>query len=229
MSDSLYLILIPLYPFVIILATSYSVDGVFRYEYKNRKAAYITALSIAVLTGVISDICYVMFPVIDLLDGDAFSGLEDLVSTVRNLLSFVIFMIMAQGKVWKRVLAVFLASEIIGCINHIFQALLIQFSGVRDWPDDDRKIIAGIAIEVLTMILVFLFLFLLAAIRRKNDNTPLPLPSMCIATILLLLVNSFVADDYSSPVIGNELAKPILLLLILFTMFLFFFIRVSRK
>ena len=230
MIDVLYLIFIPLYPIGIIMSTVYATERVFRYEFKNKKAAYITAAAMAILIGVVSDVCCVLMPDALYDDGDLNIYVEDITKAIGTMLAFVVLMFLASGKVWKRVLAVFLSSEIIGCINHIFQALLIHLSGARDWQDSDFKTIIGIAYELLTMALVFMFLFLLERVRSKNDNTPMPLPVMGIATVLMLMVNSFVADDFTSPfIIGSDVAKPVLLILVLLTVWLLFFLRVTRK
>lgn len=230
MNDVLYLIFIPLYPIGIIMSTVYATEGVFRYEFKNKKVAYITAAAMAVLIGIVSDVFCVLMPDAVFAEDDLTIYAEDITKAIGTMMAFVVLMFLASGKVWKRVLAVFLSSEIIGCINHIFQALLILLSGARDWEDSDYNTITAIAYELLTMALVFMFLFLLARVRSKNDNTPMPLPVMCIATVLMLMVNSFVADDFTSPfIISSDVAKPVLLILVLLTVWLLFFLRVTRK
>ena len=230
MNDVLYLVFIPLYPIGIIMSTVYATEGVFRYEFKNKKVAYITAAAMAVLIGIVSDVFCVLMPDAVFAEDDLTIYAEDITKAIGTMMAFVVLMFLASGKVWKRVLAVFLSSEIIGCINHIFQALLILLSGARDWEDSDYNTITAIAYELLTMALVFMFLFLLARVRSKNDNTPMPLPVMCIATILMLMVNSFVADDFTSPfIISSDVAKPVLLILVLLTVWLLFFLRVTRK
>ena len=230
MNDVLYLVFIPLYPIGIIMSTVYATEGVFRYEFKNKKVAYITAAAMAVLIGIVSDVFCVLMPDAVFAEDDLTIYAEDITKAIGTMMAFVVLMFLASGKVWKRVPAVFLSSEIIGCINHIFQALLILLSGARDWEDSDYNTITAIAYELLTMALVFMFLFLLARVRSKNDNTPMPLPVMCIATILMLMVNSFVADDFTSPfIISSDVAKPVLLILVLLTVWLLFFLRVTRK
>ena len=62
MNDVLYLIFIPLYPIGIIMSTVYATEGVFRYEFKNKKVAYITAAAMAVLIGIVSDVFCVLMP-----------------------------------------------------------------------------------------------------------------------------------------------------------------------
>jgi len=230
MNDVLYLIFIPLYPIGIIMSTVYATEGVFRYEFKNKKVAYITAAAMAVLIGIVSDVFCVLMPDAVFAEDDLTIYAEDITKAIGTMMAFVVLMFLASGKVWKRVLAVFLSSEIIGCIDHIFQALLILLSGARDWEDSDYNTITAIAYELLTMALVFMFLFLLARVRSKNDNTPMPLPVMGIATVLMLMVNSFVADDFTSPfIISSDVAKPVLLILVLLTVWLLFFLRVTRK
>ena len=230
MTDVLYLIFIPLYPIGIIMSTVYATEGVFRYEFKNKKAAYITAAAMAILIGVVSDVCCVLMPDAVIAEGDLTIYAEDITKAIGTMLAFVVLMFLASGKVWKRVLAVFLSSEIIGCIDHIFQALLIHLTGARSMEDGDYTTIIAIAYELITMALVFMFLFLLTKVRNKNDNTPMPLPVMGIATVLMLMVNSFVADDFTSPfIIGSDIAKPVLLILVLLTVWLLFFLRVTRK
>ena len=230
MNDVLYLIFIPLYPIGIIMSTVYATEGVFRYEFKNKKVAYITAAAMAVLIGIVSDVFSVLMPDAVFAEDDLTIYAEDITKAIGTMMAFVVLMFLASGKVWKRVLAVFLSSEIIGCIDHIFQALLILLSGARDWEDSDYKTIIAIVYELLTMALVFIFLFLLARVRSKNDNTPMPLPVMGIATVLMLMVNSFVADDFTSPfIISSDVAKPVLLILVLLTVWLLFFLRVTRK
>ena len=230
MNDVLYLVFIPLYPIGIIMSTVYATEGVFRYEFKNKKVAYITAAAMAVLIGIVSDVFCVLMPDAVFAEDDLTIYAEDITKAIGTMMAFVVLMFLASGKVWKRVLAVFLSSEIIGCIDHIFQALLILLSGARDWEDSDYNTITAIAYELLTMALVFMFLFLLARVRSKNDNTPMPLPVMGIATVLMLMVNSFVADDFTSPfTISSDVAKPVLLILVLLTVWLLFFLRVTRK
>ena len=230
MNDVLYLVFIPLYPIGIIMSTVYATEGVFRYEFKNKKVAYITAAAMAVLIGIVSDVFCVLMPDAVFAEDDLTIYAEDITKAIGTMMAFVVLMFLASGKVWKRVLAVFLSSEIIGCIDHIFQALLILLSGARDWEDSDYNTITAIAYELLTMALVFMFLFLLARVRSKNDNTPMPLPVMGIATVLMLMVNSFVADDFTSPfIISSDVAKPVLLILVLLTVWLLFFLRVTRK
>ena len=229
MSDILYLLFLPLFPFGIIMSTAYASDNVFKYEFKNKKAGYITMCAIAVVTGILTDLVYVMHPD-DLYSGEDLSvNLADLVSTAGTMISFVVMMFMARGKVWKRVLGVFLSSEMIGCFNHIFQALFIYVSHIRAWENDDYVLFGSFAAEVISTALVFLFLFLISRVRSKNDNTPLPLPLMGVFTVILLLVNSFVQDDAMSSDTSDDVAKPVVLVLILATVLMFFFIRVARK
>ena len=229
MIDILYLFFLPLFPFGIIMSTAYASDTAFRYEFKNKKAGYITMCAIAVVTGILTDLIYVLYPD-DLYSGEEISvNLADLVSTAGTMISFVVMMFMTRGKVWKRILGVFLSSEMIGCFNHIFEALFIYVSHIRAWENDDYVLFGSIAAEVISTALVFLFLFLISKVRSKNDNTPLPLPLMGIFTVILLLVNSFVQDDAMAADTSDYVAKPVVLVLILATVFMFFFIRVTRK
>lgn len=229
MNDILYLLFLPLYSFGIIMTTAYASDTAFRYEFKNKKAGYITMCAIAVFTGILTDIAYVLSP------GDLYSGEDvsvnysDLVSTAGTMISFIVMMVMVRGKVWKRVLGVFLSSEMIGCFNHIFQALFIYVTRIRSWENDDYVLFGSIAAEMISTGLVFLFLFFISKVRSKNDNTPLPLPLMGIFTVILLLVNSFVQDDAMSSATSDDVAKPVLMLLILATVLMFFYLRVTRK
>ena len=232
MSEALLYLVFPINPICIILSTAYCAEGTFRYDFKNRKAGYLVTIILALLTGIAGDIGYFLFPELEtgieglVMDGEAAARLCGL------LIHFIAMIFLLKGKVWKRFLVTFLSSEVVGCLVHIFESLQLQITHMTEWEDREKQLIASIILEALSSLLVFLFLFVIAKARKKNDNTPLPLPSMGVVTVFLLLVNAFLADDYttnSEQVLSSDATRPILLLLILFTICLFFFLRGTRK
>ena len=229
MSKLVTLLAMPLFAMTVILSLTYAVGDAFKYEFKNKKAAYIFSIVIAVIAGVVGDIAYLLFPPIYetediLIDGEFISRIT------LSFIHFVVLLFMLRGKFWKRFLALFLSNEIIGSLIHIFEDLQYQLIDIFNWENESNKKIAALIIEFTTMVFVLLFLFVIARIRRKNDNTPLSLPVMGIITVFMLLTNSLIADEFNSPiVIGADIAKPILLMLILVTVGLFFFLRSTSK
>ena len=218
-------------PLAIIMSTTYAVEGAFRYDFKNRKAAYITSVAIALVTVVLAEAGVYLMKV-ELLDLDGLTiGAYDVIRLAGLIIHFFVLLFMLHGKVWKRFLALFLSAEIMGSVNHIVEAIMIQVTHIYDLEDQEQLVIAAFVLEIVTAAADFLFLFLIAKVRRKNDNAPLPLPLMGVVTVFLLLVNAFFADDSvtDAVVVANESAKQVLLILILITVWLFFFLRVTRK
>jgi signal transduction histidine kinase len=211
------------------MSLTYAVNGVFRYEFKNKKVAYIFSVAIAVFAGVAGDVGYILFPTVYeageyVIDGEVIARL------ILTFIHFVVLLFMLRGKFWKRLLALFLTNEIIGSLIHIFEDFQFQLVDLFNWENESNQRIAALILELTTMLFMFLFLFLIARIRRKNDNTPLSLPVMGVVTVFMLLTNSLIADEYNSPiVVGADIAKPILLMLILVTLGLFFFLRSTSK
>lgn len=229
MSKLVTLLAMPLFAMTVILSLTYAVGDAFKYEFKNKKTAYIFSIIIAVVTGIVGDLGYIFVPPIyeteDLIiDGEVISRLT------LQFIHFVVLLFMLRGKFWKRFLALFLSNEIIGSLIHIFEDLQYQLIDIFNWENESNQKIAALIIEFTTMVFVLLFLFIISRIRRKNDNTPLSLPVMGIVAIFMLLTNSLIADEFNSPiVIGADIAKPILLMLILVTVGLFFFLRSTSK
>ncbi len=218
-------------PLAIIMATTYAVEGAFKYDFKNRKTAYITSIVIAGITVILAEAGAYLIKE-DFLDLDGLTiGAYDVIRLAGLIVHFFVLLFMLKGKVWRRFLAIFLSTEIMGSVNHIVEAIMLQVLNRFDLEDEGRLVIAALIMEIITAVADFLFLFLIAKVRQKNDNTPLPLPVLGVVCLFLILVNAFFADDTitDAVVVANETAKQVLLILILITVWLFFFLRVTRK
>lgn len=229
MSDTIILLTLPIFPFTVIMSLTYAVNGVFKYEFRNQKTAYIFSIVMAIITGVAGDIGYILFPSVYEVDVYVFDG-EIISRLILTFVHFVVLLFMLKGKFWKRILALFLTNEIIGSLIHIFEDVEIRLIDLFNWENESNREIASLILELATMILVFLFLFLIERIRRKNDNTPLSLPVLGVVTVFMLLTNTLIADEFYSPVVvGTDISRPLLLMLILVTLGLFFFLRSTSK
>ena len=229
MSDTIILLTLPIFPFTVIMSLTYAVNGVFKYEFRNKKTAYIFSIVMAIITGVAGDIGYILFPSVYEVDVYVFDG-EVISRLILTFVHFVVLLFMLKGKFWKRILALFLTNEIIGSLIHIFEDVEIRLIDLFNWENESNREIASLILELATMILVFLFLFLIERIRRKNDNTPLSLPVLGVVTVFMLLTNTLIADEFYSPVVvGTDISRPLLLMLILVTLGLFFFLRSTSK
>ena len=229
MSDTIILLTLPIFPFTVIMSLTYAVNGVFKYEFRNKKTAYIFSVVMAIITGVAGDIGYILFPSVYEVDVYVFDG-EIISRLILTFVHFVVLLFMLKGKFWKRILALFLTNEIIGSLIHIFEDVEIRLIDLLNWENESNREIASLILELATMILVFLFLFLIERIRRKNDNTPLSLPVLGVVTVFMLLTNTLIADEFYSPVVvGTDISRPLLLMLILVTLGLFFFLRSTSK
>ena len=62
MSNIITLLTLPVFPFTVIMSLTYAVNGVFKYEFRNKKTAYIVSLAMAVVTGIAGDVGYILFP-----------------------------------------------------------------------------------------------------------------------------------------------------------------------
>ena len=218
-------------PLTIIMATTYSIEGAFRYEFKNKKATYITSAIMAAVTVILVEYALIVLK-IDIIDaGGLIIGVEDVIRVAGLFVHFIFLVVMLKGKVWKRFLALFLSTEILGSVNHIIESVVIQVNRLNEIEDQERVVIMLLITELVAAVADFLFLYIIAKVRKKNDNTPLPLPVLGVVAIFLLLVNAFLADDSITDEIyvGNDFAKQVLLILILITVWLFFFLRVTRK
>lgn len=229
MSNIITLLTLPLFPFTVIMSLTYAVNGVFKYEFRNKKTAYIVSLAMAVVTGIAGDLGYILFPSLFEVDVYVFDG-EVIARLILTFAHFVVLLFMLRGKFWKRLLALFLTNEIIGSLIHIFEDVEIRLIDLFNWENESNQKMASLILELTTMALVFLFLFMIARIRRKHDNTPLSLPVLGVVTVFMLLTNSLIADEFYSPlVVGTDIARPLLLMLILVTLGLFFFLRSTSK
>ena len=66
-------------PLTIIMATTYSIEGAFRYEFKNKKATYITSAIMAAVTVILVEYALIVLK-IDIFDaGGLILGVEDVI------------------------------------------------------------------------------------------------------------------------------------------------------
>ena len=229
MNNIYTLLALPVFPFTVIMSLTYAVNGVFKYEFKNKKAAYIFSLAMAVVTGIAGDIGYILFPSLYETENLVIDG-EVVIRLILTFIHFVVLLFMLRGKFWKRLLALFLTNETIGSLIHIFEDVEFRLVDLFNLENESDQKLGALILELTTMTLVFLFLFIIARIRRKNDNTPLSLPVLGVVTVFMLLTNSFIADELYSPVVvDTDISRPLLLMLILVTLGLFFFLRSTSK
>ncbi len=224
MRDLYLAILLPIPPITMMLFTAYALDAVFRYEFRNKRAAYIFSLVMGILTGASCVICRLYLHQYEM-------GLEDIALMAGLAIHAIVLMVMLRGKVWKRILAVFMTAEMISSFNTIFESIRSQFFVLVDWTGKDGIWIAFIIFGIVAMILEFIFLFVVARIRRKNDDTPLPLPVIAVTMIALqLFTGLFVEDDVEDAWASDiNVIKIVTLFSALMIILLFFYIRVTRK
>ena len=90
MSNIITLLTLPVFPFTVIMSLTYAVNGVFKYEFRNKKTAYIVSLAMAVVTGIAGDVGYILFPSLFEVDVYVFDGevIARLILTFAHSLSF---------------------------------------------------------------------------------------------------------------------------------------------
>ncbi|SCW53583.1 GHKL domain-containing protein [Ruminococcaceae bacterium YRB3002] len=222
------MILLAMPPITQMLFTAYALDQVFRYEFRNRRAAYISTLAIGVLTATLIDV-YRGFFATQIIDSDTFW--DELFLMAGIVIHGIVMIILLNGKVWRRVIVVFMTSDIISSISTIFSGIRDQMFGFGSWTGESGKWMVFVVFGIAGNILECIFLFAIARIRRRSDNTPLPLPVIGIVMIVLQLFNGMVLDsgDPGEQPFDVGIVKVITLLLILLILLLFFYIRVTRK
>ena len=150
MSNIITLLTLPVFPFTVIMSLTYAVNGVFKYEFRNKKTAYIVSLAMAVVTGIAGDLGYILFPSLFEVDVYVFDG-EVIARLILTFAHFVVLLFMLRGKFWKRLLALFLTNEIIGSLIHIFEDVEIRLIDLFNWENESNQTMASLILELTTM------------------------------------------------------------------------------
>lgn len=223
-------VLVIIFQLVIVVSifffSAYSVDAVFRYKYKNRKFAYIMSLAIGIISGTAKEI-------VNTLEGPEFPLIYEITEMAGYLVLALVLIILLQGKVWRRILAVLMTVELIVTIDAIFSTLREQFAGFFNAESFPKEIFVLLffLIEAFRLALEFVFLFLISRIRGKKDDTPMPLPLIGIIMVVLQLISSLIIQhgaesDWSR---DSGIIRITALLLMLLIFVLFFYIRTTRN
>lgn len=228
MRDIYLAIVLPIPPLMMMFFTAYALDSAFKYEYKNRRAAYIISIILGLLCGA-SIVIYKLR-----LEGKIIQSevpWDEFILMGGLVIHGLILIALLRGKWWKRFLAVIITLDIISSIDSLFSNIQNQVFRLGEWTSDDRAWIIFIVYNIFVVILEFVFLYAISRLRSKNDNTPLPLLVMGIIMIVLQLVRGIVEGDGSESVWSSEIGvmKIVFLVTVLLIMMLFFYIRVTRK
>lgn len=211
-------------PITLLLFTTYSLDHVFRYEFKNKRLAYILTFILIFISCIVTDI-------LDVYYGGRNDEIHIYIVAVGMIIQLVIQSILLRGKIWKRTLTAFLTLEIIVNMTDIFNAIQAMLFFYRDWPSDNITWISFLVFSALAYSLAFVFLYFIGRLRKKHDDTPFPLPAMAILALVFYLITSFLSygDELYTQTFELMIAKVIVLGMILLVVFMYFFVNVTRK
>ena len=205
----------------------YFVDEVLKYRLKHLKMLYIISLVVGLILGI----------VLGTVDHNIFGDeviFTDVIQTVNILIQFILLVINLKEKIWKRVILLFFALDILFSFNVMFTSLSSNlWNYIPDNLNISPKELIGVLFAMFILAITgleFLFFRILAKVRKKNDNKPLPIPIVIAFSIIMtLLVNTTSEEILSEENSTNTLLTSILLLMSLAGIVAFFYVRSIRN
>ena len=171
MSDALFALMIVCPVVFTGILACYFIDGVLKYRFKSRKAAYILTTLASLGLSV-----YVMISQNTIKTHVVGISSDDPMIIVAYLIMYVMLVILLDGKWWQRIQVPFLAFDILTIINTIFGQFRDLISEALNAVSDSAKMPLYIVFNLFVLAVEFSFLKVLDKIRSKNDNGPLPIP-----------------------------------------------------
>ena len=171
MSDALFALLIVCPVVFTGILACYFIDGVLKYRFTSRKAAYILTTLASLGLSV-----YVMISQNTIKTHVVGISSDDPMIVVAYIIMYVMLVILIDGKWWQRLLVPFLAFDILTIINTIFGQFRDLISEALNSVSDSAKMPLYIVFNLFVLAVEFGFLKVLDKIRSKNDNGPLPIP-----------------------------------------------------
>ena len=218
------------------LLTVYFIDGVLKYRFKSRKIVYPGALLFSAVMGVMTILT-------SKAEGTAQISPVELYTLLIYLAFFVFLVILMKGTVWKRPVVVLLAFFILTSFNEIFTDFREIIFSFDVSGDVGVKLCFFILFDLLVLALEAAFFVSIDRVRKKKDNVPLPVSVILLMFFFLSIFSSIFSMvlfgggeaaedylvDYSSIDITRKVSLITIMLLGLFSVFIFFYIRVTRK
>ena len=204
----------------------YFIDGVLKYEFRNRRLTYALTTLVFLLTGV-----YLYFSASALAIKTIVVSTDDPTILLTYLIVFIIIVVQLSGKVWKRILIAFLSFEIISSITTIFLSFAMMVAEGLDILSESARIALTLFFDSIILFLEFAFLVAIDRVRRKNDSGPLPIPVVLAIWFFLSLFTGMFEISYQDEVVlsSSEIDKNViqvfLMILGLAFIFIFFYER----
>lgn len=208
----------------------YFIDGVLKYEFRNRRLTYALTTLVFLLTGV-----YLYFSASALKINTIVVSTDDPRILISYLIVFIIIVVQLSGKVWKRILIAFLSFEILSSITTIFLSFAMMVAEGLDILSESARLALTLFFDSIIIFLEFAFLVAIDRVRRKNDSGPLPIPVVLAIWFFLSLFTGLFEISYqdevviSSSGIDKKIIQVFLMILGLAFMFIFFYVRSTRR
>lgn len=208
----------------------YFIDGVLKYEFRNRRLTYALTTLVFLLTGV-----YLYFSASALAINTIVVSTDDPIILLSYLIVFIIIVVQLSGKVWKRILTAFLSFEILSSINTIFLSFAMMIAEGLDILSESARLPLTLFFDSIIMLLEFAFLIAIDRVRRKNDRCPLPISVVLVIWFFLSLFTGMFEirfDDeviISSSGLDRRIIQGFLMMLGLAFIFIFFYVRSTRR
>ena len=230
MMNLLYIVLIVLPLLFYGVLNCYFIEGVLKYKFKNSKAAYGITTLLSLIMGVL-----VATLSVDVKTNGVVVGVDNPVVLAATVLMYITVVSLLQVKGWRRFAVAFLAFDIMSELNVIFVDTREMLFVSGSWSSNPAVMALLKFSEFFLIVLEFFFLVALDRLRRKSDSGPLPLPIITAVWMFLGIITSlisvFATDDDGFYYTDNvrRLVTLFILTIGLFLVFLFFYLRVTRK
>ena len=204
----------------------YFIDEVLRYRLRYKRVLYPVAFGAGLLSGALASVFALT------IDGEAVPVTE-IIMIADALAIFIICLIGMTTKIWRRIVVILSAIEIMSSINNLFMSLedaIYSMLPINGKSVPVAAVNLFIAFQFLMVILEFLFFYLIARIRRKKDDDPLPIPVIIsIAIILSLVVTNAVDLLNVEDTTNNKILLTFILGICLLGTIAFFYARSIRQ
>ncbi|MBR6484445.1 MAG: hypothetical protein IKT14_05450, partial [Clostridiales bacterium] len=219
-----------------VLLLDYFIDGVLKYRFKNRKLVYIMSMAVSLSMAVMAILTRAA-------DNTVVIDAKEGFTVILYVALAILLVAELSGKIWRRIVVVLLSLGIIASFDEIFTYLREIVYSILS-PDNALSWVRlGIYLtfDILALALEVVFFIAIDRVRGEKDNVPLPISVLLLMFFLLSIFSSIFSvvsydergDGYVTDfsLIDNQrkLTLIITMLLGLFSVFIFFYIRVTRK
>lgn len=220
-----------------VLLLDYFIDGVLKYRFKNRKLVYIMSMAVSLSMAVMAILTRTTDNTVVIDSKEGF--------TIILYVALAILLVAElSGKIWRRIVVVLLSLGIIASFDEIFTYLReIAYSilSLDNAISPGARLGIYLTFDFIALALEVVFFVAIDRVRGEKDNVPLPISVLLLMFFLLSIFSSiFSAVSYDErgqeyvtdfSLIDNEkkISLIITMLLGLFSVFIFFYIRVTRK